>query len=151
MNIFFNIHDASTSDPHHDAGVTFLGAIPVGLIVRDSRIISAFSTACVAFMLIFGALIGLFAFLPAPLQQGMVQQSPLLQLVLVCCVACVARMLIFGALVSRFAFLSTPVQQGWSLLSGSTLLEILLWDVLLCYLWGLFAGCLLPYSRLCNK
>ena len=57
---------------HTHTGVTFLGAIPVGLIVKDSRIISAFSTVCVAFMLTFGGLIGLFAFLPAPVQGELV-------------------------------------------------------------------------------
>ena len=51
-------------------GVTFLGAIPVGLIVRDSNIISAFSTACVGFMVTFGLLVGVIAFLPAPVQGG---------------------------------------------------------------------------------
>lgn len=45
-------------------GVTVVGALPVALLVRDRHMISAFSAASVAFVLLFAAVIALLALAP---------------------------------------------------------------------------------------
>lgn len=47
------------------AGVTLLGALPVGLLVRDHALVAAFSTASVGFIMLFATVIVVFSLLPA--------------------------------------------------------------------------------------
>ncbi|MEW5308849.1 MAG: hypothetical protein WDW38_000779 [Sanguina aurantia] len=47
------------------AGVTLLGALPVGLMVRDHALVAAFSTASVGFIVLFATVIVIFSLLPA--------------------------------------------------------------------------------------